>query len=260
MFNYLQIQYARYKTLSAYRRGNWKVLPIYECGEKLIQVPEEIAFPYYVNIMKISNDKRIFLRKTVLEKTLKARKYLQSKNYDLRIYDGWRSMELQENLFWHYMREFTSKQFGKYDEVKHLQTPNEIKSYFENFPPELQTIMIDANRIFVSLPSKNVFCPSPHSTGGSVDVWLYRKNEAENLGVPFDWMELNAGAFYHLKIKRDRFQGNDRRICKNRELLLFAMIKAGFTCYGPEIWHFNYGNQMDALVRGGHAIFSYIEP
>ena len=73
-------------------------------------------------------------------------------------------------------------------------------------------------------------------------------------------MEVDAGAFYHLKRKRKPFLGNDRAISARREVLLYAMIKAGFTCYGPEIWHFNYGNQMDALVRGGPARYSYIEP
>jgi len=38
------------------------------------------------------------------------------------------------------------------------------------------------------------------------------------------------------------------------------MTKAGFSCYGPEIWHFNHGNQMDSLVKGGMAAYSYIEP
>ena len=73
-------------------------------------------------------------------------------------------------------------------------------------------------------------------------------------------MEENAGAFYHLKFLRKRFHGNDKRICANRKILLLAMVKSGFTCYGPEIWHFNYGNQMDALVKGGHACYSYVEP
>lgn len=108
---------------------------------------------------------------------------MQKIGYDLRVYDGWRSTELQENLFWHYMREFTAKQFGKYDEIKNLSS-SEVKAHFENFPPELRVTMIGANRTYVSLPSKDVLCPSPHSTGGSVDVWLFKDGKAENLGVP----------------------------------------------------------------------------
>ncbi len=97
-------------------------------------------------------------------------------------------------------------------------------------------------------------------TGGAIDVWLYQDGVPVNMGVPFDWMEENAGAFYHFRMNRPRFKGNDGNICERREVLLVAMVEAGFSCYGPEIWHFNYGNQMDALVKGGSAIYSYIEP
>jgi len=260
MLNYLKLQLVRYKTLQAYRSGEWKTILIKENSEPLVLVSDEIVFPYYSKIMKLLGDEKIYLRKTVLRNVLEARGYLLKQGYDLRIYDGWRSTELQENLFWHYMREFTAKRFGKFDEIKQLKSLNDVKLHFLNFSPELQATMIGANRTYVSLPSKNLLCPSPHLTGGSVDVWLFKNGEAENLGVPFDWMEKNAGAFYHLKIRRERFHGNDRQICQNRKLLLLAMIKADFSCYGPEIWHFNYGNQMDALVKGGHAVFSYIEP
>jgi D-alanyl-D-alanine dipeptidase len=120
--------------------------------------------------------------------------------------------------------------------------------------------MREANRTFVSWPSKDPTCPSPHATGGAVDVWLVEEGSTANLGVPFDWMEEDAGTFYHLKRRRSRFSGNDSKVCRNRSKLILAMANAGFSCYGPEIWHFNYGNQMDALVKGGAACYSYIEP
>ena len=260
MYDYLKLQFVRYRTLRAYRSGDWKKIPIKENGQSLALVPEEISFSYYSITMKLLDSEKIYLRQEVIENVFKARKYLQRRGFDLRVYDGWRSIELQENLFWYYMCAFTAKQFRKYDELKQFDSFDEIKSRFSLFSPELQTAMIEANRTYVSFPSRNLFCPSPHSTGGAVDIWLFKDGEAVNLGIPFDWMEKNAGAFYHLKIRRERFPGNDQRICQNRKLLLLAMIKAGFSCYGPEIWHFNYGNQMDALVRGGCASYSYIEP
>jgi len=73
-------------------------------------------------------------------------------------------------------------------------------------------------------------------------------------------MEDDAGAFYHLKLRRKRFHGNDQEISRSRNILLYAMTQAGFSCYGPEIWHFNYGNQMHALVAGGCACYGYFEP
>lgn len=263
MLDYLRLQLIRFQTLLAYKYNDWKKITIKENGQPLVQLPNEICFPFYADVMKLSENKNIYLRQEVLERVLKARSFLKKQGFDLRVYDGWRSVELQENLFWYYMGAFTIKRFRKNRESDNLDSLGSIRAfraYFETLPPEMQSVLMDANRTYVSWPSKECLCPSPHATGGAVDVWLFRDGEAISLGVPFDWMEENAGAFYHLKFGRKRFSGNDQRICNNRKLLVLSMTKAGFTCYGPEIWHFNYGNQMDALVKGGYACYSYIEP
>lgn len=256
----IRLQIARVQTLSAYRNGDWRKILIDECGSRLIKVPEEMTFPFYARILKATEDERLFLREEVLEKVLLARKYLQNTGFDLKVYDGWRSLTLQENLFWVYLRLFTADRFGMSQAFHNFENASDIKSFFHTLSPEIQSAMMEANRTYVSWPTRDLMHPSPHSTGGSVDVWLFKDGEASSLGVSFDWMEEDAGAFYHLKWKRKKFPGNDNRVCRNREMLLLAMLKSGFSCYGPEIWHFNFGNQMDALVKGGKAIYSYIEP
>jgi zinc D-Ala-D-Ala dipeptidase len=260
MFDYLRLQRIRYLTLHAYRSGDWRKLPIEENNDQLIEVPREISFPYYAREMQLVKDERLYLRREVLSRILQARTMLAAQGFDLVVYDGWRSTELQGNLFWYYMRSFTAAKFGQGDRFEQLKGFDEIRDYFNGLSPDLQITMREANRTYVSWPSSDPVSPSPHATGGAVDVWLFKRGEAVNLGIPFDWMEEDAGAFYHLKLQRKRFRGNDKQICHNREVLLLAMTSAGFSCYGPEIWHFNYGNQMDALVKGGPAIYSYIEP
>jgi D-alanyl-D-alanine dipeptidase len=187
------------------------------------------------------------------------RQWLHQQGLDLKVYDGWRSMTLQENLFWYYMKLYTSKKFGMHEEFDKLDAFQDIKNFFKSLPQSLKMQMDAANKVFVSWPSSDVLCPSPHATGGAVDVWLFKDDKPLDLGVPFDWMYENAGAFYHFKLLREQF-ANDRNVCKHRNVLLLAMLKAGFTCYGPEIWHFNYGNQMDSLVTKKIAQYSYIEP
>ncbi len=260
MLNYLKLQMVRYVTLMAYRRGDWRKIPIEENNQPLIEVPEEIVFSFYYHVLKIAKNEKLYLREEVLHKTLAVRETLKNQGFDLRVYDGWRSVELQENLFWYYMKLFTVEKFGLKEQFDKLVSVENIKECFDGLSPEKRKVIFEANRTYVSWPTKEISSPSPHLTGGSVDVWLYREGEAENLGVPFDWMKDDAGAFYHLKIKRKRFPGNDAKICRNRNILLRSMVKAGFTCYGPEVWHFNFGNQMDALVKGGIACYSYIEP
>lgn len=260
IIDHIRLQYLRFITLRAYRMDDWRKIPIKENGEKLVQVPDEIAFPFYARTMNFVESEQIYLREEVLEKVLNARERLKSFGFDLKVYDGWRSVELQEKLFWFYMRAFTAGKFNQKEQFEQLDDFSTIKACFESLPPETQMVMREANRTFVSWPSKDPEAPSPHATGGSVDVWLFENGKAANLGVPFDWMEENAGAFYHLKLRKNKFTGNDRKICRNRSKIILAMANAGFSCYGPEFWHFNYGNQMDALVKGGTACYSYIEP
>lgn len=254
--------YALYwKTVRAYGRGkDWRVLPIRECGEPLVLVPREFNRPFYVHEAHLASDERVFLREKLFVMFLHARGILLQDGLELKIYDGWRSIELQENLFWFYLKQFTVKKFGLLDHFGKANTPEEIRDVFLQLPETTRITLKEANRRCVSWPSSDFSCPSPHATGGSVDVWLYENGQPVNLGVPFDWLEEDAGAFYHLKPIRNRFAGNDRLISKNRNLLLWAMSNAGFSCYGPEIWHFNFGNQMDSLVTGKTAIYSYVEP
>lgn len=260
MLSYLKLQMARWRTLRAYKEGDWRKIPIMENNQPLIEVPSEISFPFYCRVLKVIKDERLFLRGEALEKVLRAREFLKSFGFDLMIYDGWRSLELQENLFWYYMKLFTVEKFGLGKQFFGLSSTIDISECYKDLSPEVRKLIFEANRTYVSWPTSDPLCPSPHSTGGAVDIWLYKDGEAENLGVPFDWMKDAAGAFYHLKIKRKRFSGNDARICRNRTMLLLSMLGESFTCYGPEVWHFNFGNQMDALVKGGVACYSYIEP
>lgn len=259
MLNRARLHYERLRTIRAYKYGNWRTLPIRENGEPLVQVPAEYCYPYYVREMRLITDDRVFLRREVLNRYLRAQRTLRAHGFDLVVYDGWRSVELQENLFWFYLREFTAARFNRREEFAALREMSEIRDHFNGLPPDVQTTLREANRMYVSWPSRDPASPSPHATGGSIDVWLYKDGVAANLGVPFDWMEADAGAFYHMKRWRKSFPG-DRRVSFNRDLLLLAMIDAGFSCYPPEIWHFNFGNQMDALVKGGPAVYSYIEP
>lgn len=257
---YLHAQRIRLKTLLLYRNANWRSIPIRECNEPLVLVPPELCHPYYSRSMRIVEDDRIFLRAGVLDRFLQARKILSRLGYDLIVYDGWRSIELQENLFWFYLQKFTIKHFDLEKAFAPASCPREVKGIFHTLPNDLQTVLREANRTYVSWPSSDPECPSPHATGGAIDVWLHAEGAPLSLGVPYDWMEENAGAFYHLKLQRSSYAGNDKLIGQRRNHLLYAMDHAGFSSYGPEIWHFNFGNQMDSLVRRKPAIYSYIAP
>ncbi len=239
---------------------NYYDLLILECGEPLAMVNPDHCHSWYHHEMGLIGTPSVFLRETVYQMFLTACSIVQEAGFDLVVYDGWRSVELQEALFWHYMQLFTVGRMG-YAEQFAGCTNGEIRAVFEQLPEQIQTELKLENRRYVSWPSKDPSRPSPHATGGAIDVWLYRDGQPVTLGVPFDHMDEPAAAFYHLKHPDAVWlDGRPGEVRYNREMLLRAMVTAGFDCYPHEIWHFNSGNQMSALVSKETARYGYIEP
>ena len=142
MREYVRLQLLRYTTLHAYRSGDWRKIPIRENRDPLVEAPSEISFAYYAREMRFVDHERLYVRAQVLERLLIARSVLQSKGFDLKLYDGWRSVELQENLFWYYMRAFTAARFNQKEHFDALTGFDAIRTYFETLPQDLQTIEV----------------------------------------------------------------------------------------------------------------------
>ncbi len=255
------LQFIRFRTLWAYRFNDWRNVPIKECGENLVPLPIHQKYPFYAKEMGLTQDERVFLREEVYDRYLVARDFVARRGYDLVVYDGWRSLDVQKNLFWIYLKEFTVERFHLQEKFSKTKTPREIQECFNSLPEDTQEVLREANRTFVSWPSDHLEKPSPHFTGGSVDVWLHRDGHPVNMGVPFDFMEIEAGAFWHLKFFKPKTNIKiTREVAERRTLLVYAMWSAGFSCYPPEFWHYNYGNQMDAMVKGCFAKYGPIAP
>ncbi|MDN6180573.1 MAG: D-alanyl-D-alanine dipeptidase, partial [Halomonas subglaciescola] len=99
-------------------------------------------------------------------------------------------------------------------------------------------------REFVSLPSRAPHAPSPHLTGGAVDVTLCDSDGLPlDMGTRFDEAvpESHAAALEGQPFCQAR---------ENRRLLYHAMGAQGFTNLPSEWWHFDYGDQLWAHYRG----------
>ena len=91
------------------------------------------------------------------------------------------------------------------------------------------------------LPSSDPKKPSPHSTGGSVDVTILDESGIPlDMGTKFDDSSIASSTAYFEKV--------DDIITENRRLLYHVMTEQGFTNYSEEWWHFDYGNQNWAWV------------
>ncbi len=143
------VQISRVRTLYAYRHGDWRKLPIVENHEPLVQVPPEQCYPYYAREMKLVTDERIFLRAEALRRFRHAHAFLKRQGYDLMVYDGWRSLQLQENLFWFYLREFTAAKFNLKEQFAPLEV-DAVRERFLALPETMQGSLKEANRSYVS--------------------------------------------------------------------------------------------------------------
>ena len=101
-------------------------------------------------------------------------------------------------------------------------------------------------------PSTGVTAPSPHSTGGAVDLTIrWRGGDPLWMGSLFD----DASPLAHTnrfetEISPDAFSFSDEEARANRRLLYWLMVEAGFASNPSEWWHFSFGDQMWAKLRG----------
>lgn len=161
------------------------------------------------------------------------------------------------------------------------------RSFYDSFlaslkekHPEYSDAELSAHtQRFVSLPSTDSTRPSPHNTGGSVDLAIvelppaiaaelkdinkkinhrsydWRKQYALemerikllaqegvllNFGTPFDFGGEKASLTYFEKLAKEReLSPEEQQALENRRMLYHAMRAGGFEPYPDEWWHYN---------------------
>lgn len=267
--------------------SGWKELPIAECDEKLVPIglgtnyDEILTDPVYFGWTSTSPYQvgelsgslmAIFVRESVASK-LKSVASKLPPNLRLVVLDAFRPLEVQQALYDQY-----------YNQLKQ-ECPNLI-------PDQLS----EETQKFVSLPSTDPTKPSPHNTGGAVDVALVEivqsfslrlklierelarpgnlkqkvdlgrekiaviKEGAKmlNFGTNFDWGgERSALEFFEQRNRLKDLTKEEIEALKNRRCLYHLMKRVGFEAYPDEWWHFNdTGTQMGAK-SGGLATAKY---
>jgi len=188
-----------------------------ECGEKFVKIDSLFC-------EKIAVDVPQFVRVRVAEK-LRVAAGMLPHDYKLILHEGWRSFERQSELFKH-QRAITVSEHPDWSDA-------EVDIYTHNF---------------VAIPSKDALNPSPHATGGAVDVSI------QGLDMGCEFLEMSE------RTRTDYYSENET-FASNRKILLVAMENAGFINFPYEWWHFEYGidtwakvNNSDAFYGGVYAI------
>lgn len=176
-----------------------------------------------------------FVREGVYRRLLAAARSLPD-GLGLVVLDGWRPWRVQQYLF---------DTLGEAIRARH--------------PGLDEAQWLERTREFVSVPSRDPSAPSPHLTGGSVDVTLCDADGLVlDMGTLFD-EAVPASHSAHF----ERPGTLDERQCRAREhrrLLHHAMLAQGFTNLPSEWWHYDFGNQLWARYGGHrHALYGPAE-
>lgn len=207
-------------------------IPIMECDEPLIPLslaPLPIkVFPVYSKQGVPGAVGECYVRETTYRHLLEVARSLPN-GMGLVVLDGWRPWRVQQYLF---------------DTLY-----ESIRSHRSDLNEDELTIQ---TREFVSVPSRSQHAPSPHLTGGAVDVTLCDVDGILlDMGTAFDEpvKESHTVALEALTAPTER-----QRIARdNRRLLYNAMTDQGFTNLPSEWWHYDCGDQLWAYHGGREA-------
>ncbi|HDQ13803.1 MAG TPA: D-alanyl-D-alanine dipeptidase [Sediminispirochaeta sp.] len=165
----------------------------------------------------------VYLRRGLFEQLVLAADTLPP-SYRLVLFDGWRPVELQKLLFDEYVEEILCEQ-------KNLDRAEAEKRA----------------SVFVAPPSTDPAQPSPHATGGSVDLSIVdQRGELLDMGGAFDEKsERSLTRYYEAEAESKNSLARD-----NRRMLYHCLFRAGFSNYPEEWWHYDFGNQNWVYYRG----------
>ena len=138
--------------------------------------------------------------------------------------------------------------------------PQAVQRYFHDvwFPawlgkrqPDLVgRALVDEVEKYWSAPTTGASSPSPHSTGGAVDLTLRFVSTKQSLFMGGLFDDVTADAWTDSLERRARVSMSDDEACANRRLLYWTMSEAGFANNPTEWWHFSWGDQMWARLTG----------
>ncbi len=213
-------------------------IPIWECGEPLRALPEDIprCIPHVYQALgaPYAGVSPFDLRVGVVTRLLQAQSWLDHQQSGLRIqvFDGLRPLAVQ-----HFMVEWTfAQELARTDYDPEQLTDHQRSEIY--------------GRVYQFWAEPRADLTPPHSTGAAIDVTLIdQTGQPLDMGSPID--EVSERSF------PDHFEpdGTGALFHQRRKLLYDAMRSAGFERHPQEWWHFSYGDQFWAWLTGATYAF-----
>lgn len=188
----------------------------------------------------ISGALRECYARTGVAERLQQALLLLPNNLSFVIWDTWRPVQVQTTLYSDYR--FRLKQLH----------------------PEWGEEQLNKETVkFVSKPSSEPTHPSPHLTGGAIDLSLINdKGESLEMGTDFDAFGDEAQTrYFEILLERGKnLPPKEQLALENRRILFHALTSVGFTNYSEEWWHYDFGDQFWGRIRNQHAIYGPTAP
>jgi len=206
-----------------------KAIQIIDNREPLINFPKDfICVPMYFR-QGLTKDNSMQLREGAVNALIKAKKNLPS-DWNFLIWDGYRPLNLQQKLY----NDLTTLRKTEHPEWDSSKLAKEVEK-------------------FVKYASYDPSRPSPHNTGGAVDLTIIDADGKElDMGTSFDEFTEKSYTWDEKKNHKNTSiydiedYDKTRRITpeqsKNRKILREILMSEGFGPYQWEWWHFNFGN------------------
>jgi len=215
-------------------------IPIVECGEPLLPIPDRFArvdpHPYLSLGADYAGRSPFMLRSGAISALIAAEDFLMSQypQYRLQIFDAYRPLAVQK-----FMVDYTFQQLA-----------GQRGWHWQNLTMAQQQELELLVNTFWANPSDDPQTPPPHSTGAAIDLTLITVDGLTvDMGSPIDEVSERS--------RPDYWQNSHPEAHWHRQILHSAMTHAGWARHPQEWWHFSFGDQMWAWVRGNQHGASY---
>ncbi|WP_309718279.1 M15 family metallopeptidase [Armatimonas sp.] len=203
---------------------DWGMLPIAECGEPLVTLTDSPRLrlkPVYAELALAGASTTMQLRSGAAERLEQALSLLPE-TLGVLVLDVFRPLSVQQALWDWQWAEVTRD----YPLLTRAETHEKVRD-------------------FVAEPSADPAKPTPHRTGGAVDLTLFDLATSEPLPMGTDFDEATDAT------QTDWFERFPHEpFTTNRRLLYDAMTRAGFVNYPNEWWHYEFGTRRWAACQG----------